>query len=86
MTENEKLDLEAKRLRIENLDAHEDSRRKMAWISLSAMIMYPPAMILGSYLGLDLKVAAEIGPAYFIAVAGLVSAFFGASAYSSAKR
>ena len=71
----------------ENEDAKEDQIRSMAWFALWGMLLYPVLILLTSVFGIDsaAKVIVDIAPTYFVAIAGLVAAFFGAQAYSKGK-
>ena len=76
-----------KRKMQENEDAKEDQIRSMAWFALWGMLLYPVTIILTSILGQEdaSQLIADIAPTYFVAIAGLVAAFFGAQAYSKGK-
>ena len=79
--------LEFRRKELEDQDAQRDAMRRMTWYSLGGMLLYPFAVIATDFIGLD-KAANTLGdmaPTYFVAVAGLVAAFFGANAYSNKK-
>ena len=85
--EEEKMYLEFRRKELEDQDAQRDAMRKMTWFALFGMLLYPFAILMTSILGQD-KAAAIIGdiaPTYFVAIAALVSAFFGADALKSKK-
>ena len=71
-------------LKIENDDKKEDQIRAMAWFALFGMLLYPLAIVLTSWLGLDnaAQIVGDIAPTYFIAISALVAAFFGATAYT----
>ena len=71
----------------ENEDAKEDQIRAMAWFALWGMLLYPILILVTSILGVDQasKLISDIAPTYFVAIAGLVAAFFGAQAYSKGK-
>ena len=79
--------LEFKRKELEDADAMRDAQRKMAWFSLIGMLLYPFAVVCASYVGLDeaQKTLGDMAPTYFVAVAGIVAAFFGAQAWSKGK-
>jgi len=74
--------LEFKRKEMEDADAQRDAMRKMTWFALFGMLLYPFAILGTSYLGLDkaATIIGDIAPTYFVAIAALVSAFFGADA------
>ena len=71
----------------ENEDAKEDQIRAMAWFALWGMLLYPVLILITTIFGVDsaAKVIGDIAPTYFVAIAGLVAAFFGAQAYSKGK-
>ena len=71
----------------ENEDKKEDQIRHMAWFALWGMLLYPITIILTSLLGQQTaaQLVSDIAPTYFVAIAGLVAAFFGAQAYSKGK-
>lgn len=74
--------LEFKRKEMEDQDAQRDAMRKMTWFALFGMLLYPFAILATSFLGLDkaATIIGDIAPTYFVAIAALVSAFFGADA------
>jgi hypothetical protein len=79
--------LEFKRKELEDADAMRDAQRKMAWFSLFGMLLYPFAVVVASLAGLS-EAQATLGsmaPTYFVAVAGIVAAFFGAQAFQKGK-
>lgn len=71
----------------ENEDKKEDQIRAMAWFALWGMLLYPVLIMITSVLGIEgaAKIVGDIAPTYFVAIAGLVAAFFGAQAYSKGK-
>jgi len=71
----------------ENEDAKEDQIRQMAWFALWGMLLYPVLILVTSIFGVDdaAGLIGDIAPTYFVAIAGLVAAFFGANAYSKGK-
>tara|TARA_R110000822_G_scaffold26359_4_gene79392 strand:+ start:353 stop:685 length:333 start_codon:yes stop_codon:yes gene_type:complete len=77
--------LEFKRRELEDQDAQRDAMRKMTWFSLFGMLLYPVGIALTSYIGMSdaAKIIGNIAPTYFVAIAALVAAFFGANAYNS---
>lgn len=76
--------LEAKRKELEDQDAMRDAQRNMTWFALGGLLLYPFAVVLASLAGLDQAQATlgDMAPTYFVAVAGIVAAFFGAQAFS----
>ena len=85
--EEEKMFLEFKRKELEDADAMRDAQRKMTWFALGGLLLYPGAVVMASLFGLDeaQKTLGSMAPTYFVAVAGIVAAFFGTQAYSSKK-
>lgn len=79
--------LEFKRKEMEDQDAQRDAMRKMTWFALFGMLLYPFAIVLTSFLGLDeaAGIVGDIAPTYFIAISALVAAFFGADAIKNKK-
>ena len=85
--QEEKMYLEFRRKELEDQDAQRDAMRKMTWFALFGMLLYPLTILVTSLAGAD-KAAAIIGdiaPTYFVAIAGLVAAFFGADAIKNNK-
>ena len=80
--EEEAMYLEFKRKELEDADAMRDAQRKMAWFALGGMLLYPFAVVVASLVGLDeaAKTLGSMAPTYFVAVAGIVAAFFGTQA------
>jgi len=85
--EEESLYLEFKRKELEDADAMRDAQRNMAWYALGGMLLYPFAVVIADYIGLEkaADILGDMAPTYFVAVAGLVAAFFGAQAWSGKK-
>jgi hypothetical protein len=78
----EQMYLEFKRKELEDADAMRDAQRNMAWFSLGGMLLYPFAVVCASMAGLDQaqETLGDMAPTYFVAVAGIVAAFFGTQA------
>jgi hypothetical protein len=73
------IELEDRRRRMLDEDAHRDQTRKMAWFALWGMLLYPSGVFFCDLLGLE-KAADIIGAMasiYFVSVAGVVSVFMG---------
>jgi hypothetical protein len=71
----------------ENEDKKEDQIRAMAWFALWGMLLYPILILVTSIVGINdaASLISDIAPTYFVAIAGLVAAFFGAQAYSKSR-
>ena len=81
--EEEAMYLEFKRKELEDADAMRDAQRSMAWFALFGMLLYPFAVVLASYFNLEnaASVLGSMAATYFVSVAAIVMAFFGAQAY-----
>ena len=78
--EEKRMYIEFKRKELEDQDLMRDSQRRMAWFS-------PFGIFCTVLFGLDsaAKIIGDIAPTYFVAIAALVSAFFGAQAFNKSK-
>ena len=81
------IELEDRRRRMEDEDAHRDAQRRMAWFALGGLLLYPFGIFMADVLsmGTAAQLIADIAPTYFASIAVLVSAFFGAAALKSKK-
>ena len=79
--------LEDRRLRIEDEDHKRDAKLRMTWFSLFGLLIYPVGIVAADIWGYDTtgRLLADIAPTYFIAISGLVAAFFGFSAMGDKK-
>jgi uncharacterized membrane protein (DUF485 family) len=80
-------DFEHKKRMLENEDKKEDQIRQMAWFALWGMLLYPILILVTSFFSIEgaAQIIGDIAPTYFVAIAGLVAAFFGAQAYLKGK-
>jgi hypothetical protein len=80
--------LEFKRKELEDADARRDAMRTMTWFALIGMLLYPFTILACSFLGYEqaASIIGDIAPTYFVAIAGLVAAYFGANAYADKKK
>jgi len=80
--EEEQMFLEFKRKELEDADAMRDAQRNMAWFALTGMLLYPVCVVISVVCGIEsaAKILGDMAGVYFIAVAGIVAAFFGAQA------
>ena len=85
--EEEQMYLEFKRKELEDADAMRDAQRTMAWYSLGGMLLYPIIVVLAIVFNMEqaAKILGDMSGVYFIAVAGIVAAFFGAQALTKKK-
>jgi len=86
--EEEALYLEFRRKELEDADAMRDAQRTMAWFALFGMLLYPFAVVLATLLTLDsaAKILGDMAATYFVSVAAIVAAFFGAQAIGTKKK
>ena len=79
----------AKIKEIEALEAQEekaDAQRRMAWISMAAMILFTViVMITGIIPETRLKLLGDLSALFYIGMAGVVGAYMGMTAYMSKK-
>jgi len=85
---DEELAMEERMIDLENRDKREDAQRTMAWYALGGMLLYPVCVVISVVAGIDAaaKILGDMAGVYFIAVAGIVAAFFGAQAFSKPKK
>ena len=76
--------LEFKRKELDDQDAMRDAQRTMTWFALWGLLLYPFAVVLAALAGLNeaQSTLGSMAPTYFVAVAGIVAAFFGAQAFT----
>ena len=81
------LEYEDRKRRLEDEDAQRDAQRKMTWFALSGMLLYPLAVVLANVLSLDqaANILGSMASVYFVSVAGIVAAFFGATALAKGR-
>ena len=82
--EEKRMYMEFKRKELEDQDLMRDSQRRMTWFALFGLLLYPFAVVVASLVGLEQaqKTSGDMAPTYFVAVAGIVAAFFGAQAFT----
>ena len=88
VTEEERaMYLEFKRKELEDADAMRDAQRNMTWFALGGLLLYPFAVVVALLAGLDSAgaILGDMAATYFVAVAGIVAAFFGAQAFAKGK-
>ena len=80
--------LEFKRKELEDADAMRDAQRSMAWFALFGMLLYPAIVLLANLIGMDqaAKILGDMAAVYFVSVAAIVAAFFGAQAMNTKKK
>ena len=80
--EERMIELEDMRSDMENEDKKQDAQRNMAWFALAGMLLYPFAVVLAIWVGLDQagKILGDMAAVYFVSVAAIVAAFYGKEA------
>ena len=68
---------------IDNNDKKDDAQRRMTWVALLGMLMYPFLVLLGDYFGIPhaSDLISEMSSVYFASVSAIIMVFFGANAY-----
>ena len=86
--EEQAMYLEFKRKDLEDADAMRDAQRSMAWFALFGMLLYPAIVLIANIIGMDqaAKILGDMAAVYFVSVAAIVAAFFGAQAVGKAKK
>ena len=76
--EERMIELEDMRSDMENEDKKKDAQRNMAWFALAGMLLYPFAVVLAIWVGLDQagKILGDMAAVYFVSVAAIVAAFY----------
>jgi len=84
---DEEFALEKEMMRAENEDKKEDQIRRMAWFALWGMLLYPFAVVLAQWLGLDqaASILGDMAAVYFVSVAAIVAAFYGKEALAASR-
>lgn len=79
--------LEDRRRMMEDADAKRDAQLRMTWFALSGMVLYPFAIVMASWLGLEQasNLLADIAAVYVVAVSGVTAAYFGFTNMGSNK-
>ena len=74
--------LEFKRKELEDNDAMRDAQRQMTWFALFGLLLYPFAVVIAQWLGLEqaAKILGDMASVYFVSVAAIVAAFYGSQA------
>jgi len=88
VTDDERdLYLEFRRKELEDQDAMRDAQRSMTWFALWGMLLYPATVMTTEMLNLHqaAEILGSMASVYFVSVAGIVAAFFGAQAWSGKK-
>ena len=81
------LELQDLKSDMENEDKKQDAQRNMAWFALSGMLLYPFAVVIAVWFGLDkaASILGDMAAVYFVSVAAIVAAFYGKEAIAQKK-
>ena len=62
-----------------------DAQRNMCWFALWGMLLYPSLIVVSSFFKLEqaADILGSIASVYYIAVAGIISVFFGSQAITN---
>jgi hypothetical protein len=70
----------------ENDDQKADAQRRMAWISMVAMILFTVVVMIPGFIPeTRLKLLGDLSALFYIGMAGVVGAYMGMTAYMSRK-
>ena len=74
---------ELQQLQISNERA--DAQRAMSWFALWGMLLYPSLVVASELFGLTqaASILGDMAAVYFVSVAGILAAFFGAQAFQN---
>ena len=79
--------LEDRRRKMEDADAKRDAQRKMAWFSLTGMLVFPVGVVLTEYMLLPQasEMLASMSNIYYVSIAAIVAAYYGFTNMGSGK-
>lgn len=79
--EEREIMLEDKRRAMEDADAKRDAQRRMAWFSLTGMLVFPFGVVFTEYLGLPnaSTLLSSMSNIYYVSIAAIVAAYYGFS-------
>ena len=85
--EEHQMYMEFRRKELEDQDAMRDAQRTMTWFALWGMLLYPATVMATEIMNLHqaAEILGSMASVYFVSVAGIVAAFFGAQAWSGKK-
>jgi len=68
------MELEFRKVTMENEDKKQDAQRNMAWFALAGMLLYPFAVVIGVALNLvqASEILGDMASVYFVSVAAIV--------------
>lgn len=65
-----------------------DAQRSMSWFALWGMLLYPSLVVASEFFGMNqaASILGDMAAVYFVSVAAVISAFFGAQAWSNRSK
>ena len=71
--------LEDRRRKMEDADAKHDAQRKMAWFSLTGMLVFPFGVVFTEWMQLPQasEMLASMSNIYYVSIAAIVAAYYG---------
>ena len=64
----------------------QDSQRRMAWIAMMSMLVFTALVFLPIFPDSRIKALGDLFSLFYIGMAGVVSAYFGAAAFMARKK
>ena len=71
--------IEDRRRKMEDADAKRDAQRKMAWFSLTGMLVFPFGVVFTEYMELPQAstLLSSMSNIYYVSIAAIVGAYYG---------
>ena len=83
---DKELEVVAKMHEAEAAEEKADAQRRMAWISMAAMILFTVIVMIPGFIPeTRLKLLGDLSALFYIGMAGVVGAYMGMTAYMSRK-
>ena len=83
---DKELEVVAKMQEAEAAEEKADAQRRMAWISMAAMIIFTVIVMIPGFIPeTRLKLLGDLSALFYIGMAGVVGAYMGMTAYMSRK-
>lgn len=83
--DEKQLEIQDKKLLIEDENAKRDAQRKMCWFSLFGMLLYPICIIISGFFDLPNAITGlgSIAGTYFVSVSAIVMAYFASEVFNN---
>jgi len=77
--EEREIMIEDRRRKMLDADAKRDAQRRMAWFSLTGMLVFPFGVVLTEWLGLPnaSNLLSSMSNIYYVSIAAIVAAYYG---------